>query len=265
MINAAVLGSPINHSLSPLLHTIAYEQYGIKATYEAIEIKSGELSSFIGGTQKNCLSLTMPLKEEALTLAGFVSDTAKKISSGNTLTFRDGKWRLDSTDVAGFQYSLESHGVNDLGSVVILGAGATARAAVAHISTICRSIKVVSRNQARQESMNFSSLCEIEYLPWIPTDLINQADLVVNTTPGDAADLFLSGVTKPRGVFFEVLYNPWPTKLSHEWSSQGARVIDGLELLIHQAISQVEIFAEINVDRAELHSLMRNAALAKLG
>lgn len=264
MINAAVLGSPINHSLSPLLHTIAYEHYGVRATYEAIEINSGELSSFISGTQKNCLSLTMPLKEEALTLAGFVSDTAKKVSSGNTLTFRDGQWRLDSTDVSGFQYSLESHEIKDVGSVVILGAGATARAAVAHMSTICRSIKVVSRNQARQASMNFSSSCEIEYLPWAATGLINEADLVVNTTPGDAADLFLSGVTKPRGVFFEVLYNPWPTKLSHAWNSKGARVIDGLELLIHQAISQVEIFADLSADRAELHLLMRKAALAKL-
>jgi shikimate dehydrogenase len=264
VINAAVLGSPINHSLSPLLHTIAYEHYGIKATYEAIEIRSGELSSFISGTQKNCLSLTMPLKEEALTVAGYVSDIAKKVSSGNTLTFRDGKWKLDSTDVAGFHFSLDSHGVQDLGSVIILGAGATARAAVAHLSTICRSIKVVSRNQARQTSMNFSSSCEIEYLPWVPTDLINQVDLVVNTTPGDAADLLVSGVTKPHGVFFEVLYNPWPTKLSQAWNSKGARVIDGLELLIHQAISQVEIFADISVDRPELHLLMRKAALAKL-
>lgn len=264
MINAAVLGSPINHSLSPLLHTIAYEHYGVSASYEAIEINQGDLPSFIGSTQKNCLSLTMPLKEEALALAGFVSDTAKKVSSGNTMTFRAGQWRLDSTDVAGFKYSLESHGIKDLDSVVVLGAGATARAAVAHLSTICRSIKVVSRNQSRQTSMNLSSLHEIEYLPWVATDLINQADLVVNTTPGDAADLFVSGVTNPRGAFFEVLYNPWPTKLSHAWNSTGAKVIDGLELLVHQAISQVEIFADISVDRPELHSLMRKAALAKL-
>lgn len=265
MINGAVLGSPIAHSLSPLLHAIAYQHCGIQGSYEAIEVGSGELSSFIKGTQKNCLSLTMPLKEEALLIADEISETAKKISSGNTLFLRNNKWNLESTDVAGFEYSLKSHGITSLNSVLILGAGATARAAVAYLSGISEKIHVVNRNTARQASMDSSSSIKIDYLPWGSTELINSADLIINTTPGNAGEDFLPSVSQPRGVLFEVLYNPWPTKLAQAWSSSGAKVIDGIELLIHQGISQVEIFSEKSLDRTELHALMREAALKRLG
>jgi shikimate dehydrogenase len=265
MINAAVLGSPINHSLSPLLHTIAYEHCGVQGTYEAIEVGAGDLSAFLKETQKNSLSLTMPLKEEALSLADLVSETARRISSGNTLSMRNGKWSLESTDVAGFEYSLKTNGVTNLDTVLILGAGATARAAVAYLSGVSKSIKVITRNPARKESMDLASAIQIDYLPWSLTQAINSADLVVNATPGNAADFFLSSIEKPKGVLFEVLYNPWPTKLAQAWSSSGSYVVDGLELLIHQAISQVEIFSQQQVDRMALHSLMRTAALKKLG
>lgn len=265
MINAAVLGSPINHSLSPLLHTLAYQHCRINGSYEAIEVGAGQLSAFLNETQKNSLSLTMPLKEEALSLADLVSETATRISSGNTLSMRNGKWSLESTDVAGFEYSLKTNGFTNLDTVLILGAGATARAAVAYLSGVSNSIKVITRNPARRESMDLASAIEIDYLPWSLTDAINSADLVVNATPGTAGDFFLTAIEKPRGALFEVLYNPWPTKLAQAWSSSGANVVDGLELLIHQAISQVEIFAEQQVDRLALHSLMRAAALEKLG
>lgn len=265
MINAAVLGSPIAHSLSPLLHAIAYKYYGIQGSYEAIEVGSGELSSFIKGTQKNCLSLTMPLKEEALLIADEVSDGAQRISSGNTLYLRNNKWNLESTDVSGFEYSLKGYGITSLNSVLILGAGATARAAVAYLSSISREIHVVNRNTARKAGLDSSSSIRIDYLPWGETELINSADLVINTTPGNIGDLFVPSVSQPRGVFFEVLYNPWPTQLAQAWSSSGGKVIDGIELLIHQAISQVEIFSQKTVDRTRLHALMREAALKKLG
>jgi shikimate dehydrogenase len=77
LINAAVLGSPIAHSLSPLLHSLAYEHLGLTARYEAIEVKAGDLAKFLAGTDKNALSLTMPLKEEALKVADIVSDVAR--------------------------------------------------------------------------------------------------------------------------------------------------------------------------------------------
>lgn len=265
LINAAVLGSPINHSLSPVLHNAAYELLGLNGSYEAIEVRAGQLAAFLQKTDKNCLSLTMPLKEEAISLASASSGLAQQISSGNTLTVVDGNWHLTSTDVAGFEFSLKAHQISQLDSVLILGAGATARAAVAYLSTISKKIQVVSRNSDREANMNKASDIQIQYLPWEATQQINDADLVVNTAPGDASHTFLPSIQKPHGTLFEVLYDPWPTSLSQKWGSAHCEVIDGLELLIHQAISQIELFSTLTLDRAALYEYLRKVAISKLG
>jgi len=264
VINAAVLGSPITHSLSPLLHSLAYEYLGVQAQYEAVEVKSGQLQDFLANTDKNALSLTMPLKEEALTVSHVISDVAQRITSGNTLLLTDGVWSLTSTDVLGFEFSLEMHSIKEIETVLIIGAGATARAAVASVSKIAKSVLVVTRNLDRISAMNQASSADVTYLPWELTNQVNTADLVINTTPHNAADYFVTNVENPRGAFFEVLYNPWPTALSKVWAQSENRVIDGLDLLIHQGVSQVEIFAGVTVDRQKLYRLMRTAALAKL-
>ena len=224
MINAAVLGSPITHSLSPLLHSLAYEHRGITAQYEAIEVKAGGLANFLSQTDKNCLSLTMPLKQEAMKVADVVSDMAARISCGNTLSLRDGKWNLTSTDVSGFDNALKMHGIEKVDSVLIIGAGATARAAIASVSAITTSVAVVSRNPEREVDINKACSISVSFLP----------------------------------------YHPWPTALSKAWSESKAQVIDGLDLLIHQAIAQVEIFSGVDCDRELLYAKMREAAITKL-
>lgn len=264
LINAAVLGSPIAHSLSPLIHSLAYEYLGLTAHYEAIEVKAGALTKFLNQTDKNCLSLTMPLKEEAMKVADVISDVATRISCGNTLSLNEGVWSLTSTDVSGFDNALRMHGIDTVDSVLIIGAGATARAAIASVSAITKSVSVVSRNSEREAAINKASGINVSYLPWKLTDEINDADLVINTTPNQAADFFLSGIDKPRGTLFEVLYHPWPTAISRAWSETQAQVIDGLDLLIHQAIAQVEIFSGVACDRDILYTKMREAAVQKL-
>jgi shikimate dehydrogenase len=264
LINAAVLGSPIAHSLSPLIHSRAYEYLGLAAHYEAIEVNAGGLTKFLDQTDKNCLSLTMPLKEEAMKVADVISDVATRISCGNTLSLNEGVWSLTSTDVSGFDNALRMHGIDTVDSVLIIGAGATARAAMASVSAITKSVSVVSRNSEREAAINKASGINVSYLPWKLTDEINDADLVINTTPNQAADFFLSGIDKPRGTLFEVLYHPWPTAISRAWSETQAQVIDGLDLLIHQAIAQVEIFSGVACDRDILYTKMREAAVQKL-
>jgi shikimate dehydrogenase len=264
LINAAVLGSPIAHSLSPLIHSLAYEQLGISAHYEAIEINAGGLANFLSHTDKNCLSLTMPLKEEAMKVSDVITDIAARISCGNTLSLRDGRWSLTSTDVTGFVNALKMHGIEKVDSVLIIGAGATARAAISAVSAITTSVAVVTRNPERKVGINKASSISVAYLPWELTGAINEADLVINTTPGQAADFFVSGIDKPRGTLFEVLYHPWPTAISKAWSESKAQVIDGLDLLIHQAIAQVEIFSGVDCDRELLYVKMREAAVTEL-
>ena len=104
MIVAGVLGSPISHTLSPLLHKAIYDFLGINGTYSAFEVQSGQLQHFLenDGSALNNVSLTMPLKEEALKIADSVSEIARQIQSGNTLSKKDGLWSLTSTDVEGF-------------------------------------------------------------------------------------------------------------------------------------------------------------------
>jgi shikimate dehydrogenase len=265
LIHAAVLGSPISHSLSPLLHIVAYKHLGIEGEYEAIEVKSGDLATFLSTTTKDALSLTMPLKEEALGVAHDVSQIAKKISGGNTLVRSGTGWNLTSTDVEGFKYALLGYGISKVENCLIIGAGATARAAVAAVSELAENIIVLNRNPERVAQMNTAAARKVTCLPWETDSHINIADLVINTTPAYVADQFESALKSPQGVLFEVLYHPWPTVLAQCWINSGAKVIDGLDLLIHQAISQVEIFAQLSVNRSEMYGLMRTAALDHLG
>lgn len=270
MIKAAVLGSPISHSLSPELHKLAYERLGVEAEYSRFEVKSGELSIFLAAnTELNALSLTMPLKEEALLIADKVSEISMQIQSGNTLIKRNGQWHLTSTDVDGFTEAIKSKQVLIEQEVLVIGSGATARAFLASCNAdkqmSNKQIHVIHRNPERMKQMQAAAPdLALVFHEWGTFSLINQMSLVVNTTPARVADVFVEYVDKPRGVFFEALYNPWPSRLLQEWKNREAEALDGIDLLVHQAISQVELFAEQIVDRNSLSALMRSKALKLL-
>ena len=260
MISAGVLGSPISHSLSPLLHNAAYKFLGVDASYSAFEVQSGNLQSFLDtdGSALNCLSLTMPLKEEAMSIATSISDISRKIQSGNTLHKVAGLWNLTSTDVEGFLQALRFNERDATGNVLILGAGATARAIVAGCNGVSTTVTVVNRNSKREEAIRQSApSLSMDFIAWDSEINFDQFDLVVNTTPGDSASQYVDKIDSARGTFFEVLYNPWPTQLLAHWRLAGGYGIDGLDLLIHQAISQVEIFTSLTVERDQLAKILR--------
>ncbi len=261
MISAGVLGSPISHSLSPLLHNTVYEFLGIKASYAAYEVSSGELRNFLDndGSTLNNLSLTMPLKEEALTIADTISDISRQIQSGNTLHKDAGLWNLTSTDVDGFTHALHFNNRDAKGNVLIIGAGATARAVVAACDRVSDSVTVISRNTEREQAIRDAGPNQgIDFITWSSSIDFNMFDLVVNTTPGETASILVDQISSPGSTFFEVLYNPWPTQLLSHWRKAGGFGIDGLDLLIHQAISQAEIFASCEVDRDPIAKMLRN-------
>lgn len=260
LIAAGVLGSPIAHSLSPLLHNTVYGYLGIEASYAAYEVASGNLRNFLDndGSSLNCLSLTMPLKEEAMTIADSISDLSRTIQSGNTLHKENGLWNLTSTDVDGFTHALNFNNRDAKGNVLILGAGATARAVVAACHGVSETVTVINRNPDRQAPMKHAAPdMKMKFLPWDSEIIFNEFDLVVNTTPGDSAAHFANKVDAVNATFFEVLYNPWPTQLLMQWRKAGGYGIDGLDLLIHQAISQVEIFALRTIDRDSVAKMLR--------
>jgi shikimate dehydrogenase len=270
MINGAVLGSPISHSLSPQLHNIAYDFLKINAEYTRYEVQSGDLPKFLAlHPELNSLSLTMPLKEEALKITDAISPISNQIKSGNTLSKKDGKWSLTSTDVEGFLMALAANNVKLSESIVILGSGATARAVAAAIdsdkSIQSRQIHIVHRNPDRESGMRLAApSSELIFHSWDSSKLLNEVSLVVNTSPAGAADVFCADLSKPAGVYFEALYNPWPTALLKKFNDLGQQTIDGIELLVHQGISQIEIFSGVKVDRKTLSEIMRSRAIELL-
>ena len=258
---AAVLGSPISHSLSPALHNAAYLALGIEGKYDAVEVKSGELADFMSQVRKTDanwigFSLTMPLKEEILKVADKIDPLAAQIQSANTLLPTIDGWYATSTDVAGFIWALAQHEVVEFEKVQIIGAGGTARAAAAAIDAPGRKIEVINRNPERESAMrNSVALAELAFRNW--EDVTLDADLVINTTPKGAADNLPAG----SGVLFESLYHPWPTKLASKW--QG-KVIDGMDLLIHPAIEQLPLMTGFVIDRKLMYPLLRAAGEAEL-
>ena len=269
MIKAAVLGSPISHSLSPLLHTIAYTELGLESEYTRIEVKTGELGDFL----KNCgdtwsgFSLTMPLKEEVLEFSDEISPLAARIRSANTLVQNPfSVWSASTTDVSGITHALAAHGKDASGDVLIIGGGATARAAVAACDGVATRISVMVRSQSKVgEISNCVEFSDLDFLEWGDTNIFETADLVISTTPEFATDSLVQNFpSNPTGVFFDVLYKPWPTLALETWSGFGGQVVDGLDLLIHQAIDQVEIFSGAKVDRAYMAQLLRHHGLKVL-
>lgn len=261
MINAAVLGSPISHSLSPQLHMSAYKHLKIFGNYGSFDVPAGSLRDFLSDKASGWsgFSLTMPLKEEVLSVAEVIDPLVKKIQSGNTLVRQGDSWSLYSTDVLGFQNAWNKENSSKPKSVLIVGSGATARAAAAAFDDTKTSISVLHRNTEREASMRTSAaLASMKFLPWQFTNEFYEADLVINTTPKSVIDSFAQELSqKPDGTFFDVIYNPWPTPFAIAWSNTGSAVISGLDLLIAQGIEQIKLFSGMDFDAQELSTFLK--------
>ncbi|MQA01359.1 MAG: shikimate dehydrogenase [Streptosporangiales bacterium] len=244
--HAAVLGSPVAHSLSPALHTAAYAALGLDWSYTAVECAEDELEAFVAGLDERWvgLSLTMPLKRVALTVADAVTPLATKVGAANTLLFTGDGRRADNTDVPGLATALTAAGLGSPRAPVLLGGGATACSAAAALAQLgCTSVTAVVRSQARagelrEVSERFGLACT--FVAWPGLDALAAADLVVSTVPGGATDALAAEAGRIRALF-DVAYAPWPTALAAAVQAGGGTVVGGFELLLHQAACQVEL------------------------
>ena len=261
MIKAAVLGSPISHSLSPKLHLSAYKFLNIAGHYESFEVPAGSLQNFLHDKDSSWtgFSLTMPLKEEVLSVADVIDPLVKRIQSGNTLIRQGDLWNLISTDVLGFQNAWNAQNATQPKSVLIVGSGATARAAAAAFDDSNTSITVLHRNIEREKSMQDSVLkSTMNFLPWKFDRTLCESELVINTTPKGILDSFAKDLTvKPLGTFFDVIYDPWPTAFAAAWTKSGSSVISGLDLLIAQGIEQIRLFTGMDIETRELSAFLK--------
>ena len=269
-LKAAVLGFPIAHSLSPVLHAKAFDLLGIAGSYEAIEVASGGLADFLKsqGAKYDYLSLTMPLKEEVLVIAESsgitVDELALRIQSVNTLVRKGSGWSATSTDGSGFVKALANAGYDHFNSVLILGAGGTARAVAGALDEIADSVAIMGRSVRRNVGIAacFTKLAP-EFISWDDQIDLRNFDLIVNTTPSGAADLVAENIPfKVEGLLFDVLYKPWPTLLARRWSDAGGKVISGLELLLYQGIDQINAVYPLGqkIIDSELRLALNNAS-----
>ncbi len=269
-LKAAVLGFPIAHSLSPVLHAKAFDLLGIAGSYEAIEVASGGLADFLKsqGANYDYLSLTMPLKEEVLVIAESsgitVDELALRIQSVNTLVRKGSGWSATSTDGSGFVKALANAGYDHFNSVLILGAGGTARAVAGALDEIADSVAIMGRSVRRNVGIAacFTKLAP-EFISWDDQIDLRNFDLIVNTTPSGAADLVAENIPfKVEGLLFDVLYKPWPTLLARRWSDAGGKVISGLELLLYQGIDQINAVYPLGqkIIDSELRLALNNAS-----
>ncbi len=267
----AVLGSPIAHSRSPALHAVAYETLGLPWRYEAIEVAEGALPGFIDSLSAEWrgLSLTMPLKRAVLPLLDTMDDFVELTDAANTVLFdEDGTRRGFNTDVNGVIDSIRAAGLDSVGTVRVLGGGATAASALVAVSRLgARAVAIAVRAPERLGPL--VALCEqldlglsVETLGAFDTGF--EPELVVSTLPNGTEVGFEAG-RMTDAVLFDVAYEPWPTPLAARWLEDGGRVIPGLELLVRQALAQVRIFvngsADVELpDEAAVFAAMRAAA-----
>ncbi|MEU0427777.1 shikimate dehydrogenase [Streptomyces canus] len=245
---AAVLGKPIAHSLSPVLHRAAYEELGLTSwSYERFELDEAALPGFVEqlGPEWAGLSVTMPLKRAVIPLLDEISETAASVEAVNTVVFtEDGRRLGDNTDIPGMVAALRERGIEQVDSAAILGAGATASSALAALARICTGeVVAYVRSEARAAEMRqWGERLDIEVRTahWADAAEALDAPLVIATTPAGATDALAHAVPERPAALFDVLYDPWPTALAARWSMIGGAVVSGLDLLVHQAVFQVE-------------------------
>jgi shikimate dehydrogenase len=249
---AAVLGSPIAHSLSPVLHRAAYRELGLADwSYDRFEVDEDGIAPFLeklaaSGGDWAGLSLTMPLKRAVIPLLDEIGDTAASVGAVNTVVFTgDGRRLGDNTDIPGMIAALRERGVESVPRAAVLGAGATASSALAALARICTGeVTAYVRSRERAEEMRGWGErlgVEVATADWAEAPRALAAPLVIATTPAGTTDALAGAVPEGPGTLFDVLYEPWPTPLAAAWAERGGRVVGGLDLLVHQAVLQVEL------------------------
>ncbi|NNG41270.1 shikimate dehydrogenase [Flexivirga sp. ID2601S] len=254
---AGVLGKPIAHSLSPVLHRAAYAAAGLDDwSYDARECDASQLPDLIAGLGPTWrgLSLTMPLKEEALLLASSSTPVARQTGAVNTLVREGSDWVGDNTDVVGIRDALCEGGVADRGpveSVLVIGSGATARSALAAVAELgVTRVTFAVRGDARESTLAQARDhgMDVEVIDLTAgAAAAPRTPLVINTTPGGAADGLAGAMAQVAAtagslpapwLLLDVVYAGWPTPLAAVAATYGAHVIPGVEMLIHQAAAQ---------------------------
>jgi shikimate dehydrogenase len=250
---AAVIGHPIAHSKSPNVHGYWLRKYGLKGHYIPMDIEPDKLSDllprladlgFVGA------NVTIPHKEKVMEIADLITDRATLIGAANTLIFRkDGRIHADNTDGYGFIENIRQ-AIPDWnpksGPAVVFGAGGASRAVLASLLDVgVPKIMLTNRTRIRAEKLKEDFGNRIQVVEWVQAgNVLEDADLVVNTTSLGMTGkpemrVPLDGL-RPGAIVNDLVYSPLRTRLLATAEEQGCRVVDGLGMLLHQAVPGFE-------------------------
>jgi shikimate dehydrogenase len=261
-MRAAVLGRPVGHSLSPLLHRAAYAALGLDDwTYDALDIGAEDLPVLLAGLgpEWRGFSVTMPCKQAAVAVADSVDVLPRLLGAANTLVRTEAGWRAENTDVAGIGMALQLGGVTEVERAAVLGAGGTAAAAVTALASLgARHVDVVVREPDRAADLlrvldALGVGADVQRLDRTGT---LTAPVVVSTVPVSGQPAVAELAWWRGQTVLDVLYAGWPTPLAQRVTEAGGTAISGLEVLFWQATAQVELMtghpAPIEAMRAAL-------------
>lgn len=274
-----VIGYPIEHSLSPVMHNAAIADLGIDYAYLPFSIKPEDLSTAIAGFEAigiQGFNVTIPHKQTIMPLLAEVSPLAQAVGAVNTVWRTERGWQGTNTDVAGFLAPLKALERDwTQTTAVILGNGGAARAVVAACAELrCAAVQVVGRDlqklQAFQQSWQTSPLTvNLQTHIWQELlQLLPNAGLIVNTTPmgmyphGSQSPIPAASFNlwQPEAIAYDLIYNPRPTLFLQQAAQQGAITLDGLEMLIQQGAAALELWlgrsVPVNVMRQALQEYL---------
>lgn len=250
---AGVIGSPIAHSKSPALHMHWLKTHGIAGHYVPIDVAQEDLEHIVKTLPKMGfvgVNVTVPYKEKVMEFADLVTDRAALIGSANTLIFRkDGKIHADNTDSYGFIQNLRQKAPDwdpKAGPAAILGAGGAARAVIAALVEVgVPEILISNRTKARAENLKADFGNRVRVIDWVQAgNMLEDATTVINTTSLGMVGkpplrVPLDGLQK-GALVTDLVYAPLVTHLLNEANKAGCVTVDGLGMLLHQAVPAFE-------------------------
>ncbi len=252
ILRAGVVGHPVKHSRSPIIHGYWLEQFGINGCYDRYDVKPEDFSHFVKTLSEQGLqgvNVTIPHKEAAFLALDEATERARRLKAANTLWFENGKLWGDNTDSIGFLANLDQgHPGWDINakSALILGAGGAARAIIAGLQKRnIEKITIVNRTRERAEELALMSGGQVAVAEWSKLSFqLESADLVVNTTSLGMSgqpdlDLSLDPLGK-NALVTDIVYVPLETNLLKQARLRGNPVVDGLGMLLHQAVPGFE-------------------------
>lgn len=267
MIRLAVIGDPIDHSLSPLVHGAALDALGVEYEYEKVQVKKGELESFLEYAKEkkfDGFNLTMPHKVDILPYLWDIDEEAERYGAVNTVKVKDGKLYGYNTDADGYVQSIKTLGIEiDKKNVVIMGAGGVVQTlALKTALEGANEISIMNRTLSKAEEISkmvevktgkkcdFGGL-EVAQLKEKMTNchiLINSTPLGMHSVNKDFEDLSFINELPTEAVVSDLIYNPQKTTLLKKAEQLGYKTINGLGMLIFQAILADKIYLESDFD-----------------